>query len=156
MTSYSEYNQLFNLFEDTFADKITKIEGGALYGIDSFHTINLKFRTIKLYYYWLESNKAKWMTAENWDITTSDWDYEPDIGAYHISKLFKFYFENVKHVQNKNEGITEFLEKKAFELEQNKSNEIGKDLIVLVIPNLSLNIKNFKGIEQTIVSNASI
>ena len=83
------------------------------------------------------------MTAENWDITTSDWDYEPDIGAYHISKLFKFYFENVKHIQNKNEGVTEFLEKKAFELVQNKSNQIGKDLIVLAIPNLSLNIKNF-------------
>ena len=96
------------------------------------------------------------MTADNWDISTSDLDYELNIGAYHISKLSKFYFENIKHVQNKNEGITEFLEKKAFELVQNKPNEISKDLIVLTIPNLSLNIKHFKGIEQIIVSKLSI
>ena len=111
MTSYSEYNQLFNLFEDTFVDKITNVEGGMLYGTNLFHVINLKIWMTKIYYYWLESNKVKWMTAENWDFTTSYLEYEPNIGVYYISKLSKFYFENAKHIRNSNEEVTEFLEK---------------------------------------------
>ena len=98
----------------------------------------------------MNQNKVKWMETENWKIDTSTFEYNHDLNIYFIPKLSRYYFENIKHVENNYKDISEFLLNKVDESMLTENPSKALHLIALKIPNFQVRIEHLKGIWQQV------
>ena len=92
------------------------------------------------------------MEIEKLKIWAYLYEYYEDLDAYFVTYPSKIYLEHIKHIENNDKEISEFILNMVDNSASSKIQSKNLHHIAIKIPNSSFTIRKFKGIVQQVSS----